>query len=106
MGQRHPLFDTLDTIIDGGMPNFLRLYVNPHVTQTCFCLSCYAREIRLDEAPAAPEFQSFLANSFDEALSGAIKLARYCADLLGAPKAGLVIDAQDRMGPLASVALE
>jgi acetylornithine/succinyldiaminopimelate/putrescine aminotransferase len=105
MSNRHPLLDTLDTIIDGQIPNLLRLYVNPHVAQACFCLSRYARELWHNEAAVAPEFQSFLANSFDEALSGAIKLARYCADLAHGPKAGLILDARQRIGPLVSAAV-
>jgi acetylornithine/succinyldiaminopimelate/putrescine aminotransferase len=47
-----------------------------------------------------------LANSFDEALSGAIKLARYSADIEGRPKTGLVLDPEGRIGPSVSVAID
>ena len=50
----------------------------------------------------AEDYQSFLANGFDEALSGAIKLARYSASLTGRPTTGLVFDPADRLGPFAS----
>jgi acetylornithine/succinyldiaminopimelate/putrescine aminotransferase len=104
MGQRHPLFDTWDRMLDGELPNFLRLYLNPHVAGVCLALGRYVQDTwHRPEAPP-PESQTFLANGFDEALSGAIKLARFCADLDGRPRAGLVIDCDDRLGPLASIA--
>src|SRR5262249_3591484 len=46
---------------------------------------------------------SFLANSFDEALSGAIKLARFLANLQGRSPAGLVIDRAGRLNLFAGV---
>jgi len=82
----------------------LRLYLNPYVAQTCLCLDRYVRATW--PAEAAPAYQSFLANSFDEALSGAIKLSRYCADIAGWPKKGLVVDPDGRLGPLASMAVD
>jgi acetylornithine/succinyldiaminopimelate/putrescine aminotransferase len=51
------------------------------------------------------ECPSFLTNSFDEALSGAIKLARYSANRDRRPPTGLVIDPAGRLGPFASVTL-
>jgi acetylornithine/succinyldiaminopimelate/putrescine aminotransferase len=104
MSISHPLFDTWDELLREQTPNFLRLYLNPFVAQTCLCLSRYVEETW--GAAASPGHQSFLANSFDEALSGAIKLARFSADLEGRPKTGMVIDHEGRLGPLASVALE
>jgi len=76
-----------------------RLYRNPYVAQTCLCLESYNQEAwhAQDES-----YQTFLANSFDEALSGAIKLARYCASVAGKPTTGLVFDPTDRLGPFAS----
>jgi hypothetical protein len=44
-----------------------------------------------------------LANSFDEALSGAIKLARYVCNLQNRSPRGLVIDAEGRLGYFASM---
>src|SRR5262249_15600444 len=38
------------------------------------------------------DYQSFLANSLEEAVSGAIKLARYDRSLAGQPSTGLVLD--------------
>jgi acetylornithine/succinyldiaminopimelate/putrescine aminotransferase len=106
MSNRHPLFQTWDQIIREQIPNFLRLYLNPYVAQTCLCLSRYVQETWHPGTSPPPPFQSFLANSFDEALSGAIKLARFSADAEGRPKAGLVIDPAGRLGPCASVAVD
>src|SRR5262249_26045560 len=104
MSISHPLFDTWDELLREQTPNFLRLYLTPFVAQTCLCLSRYVEETWSAGVPT--EHQSFLANSFDEALSGAIKLARFSADVEGRPKTGMVIDPDGRLGPLASVALE
>ncbi len=93
---------TVDQMLREQLPNLFRLYLNPYVAQTCFCLSRYAQASRLSLAKNAEEYQSFLANSFDEALSGAIKLARYCCSVAGKSTAGLVIDPEDRLGPFAS----
>jgi acetylornithine/succinyldiaminopimelate/putrescine aminotransferase len=100
MTTRHLLYDTLDQMTGEQLPNFLRLYLNPFVVQTCLSLSRYVQEAWHVGEAGAPEYQSFLANSFDEALSGAIKLARYDADATGRPKAGLVCDPEGRVGPL------
>ena len=85
------------------VPNFFRLFLNPYVVQTCFCLARYVQTTWPEADPADDGHPSFLANSFDEALSGAIKLARYCANLEGQPAAGLVLDPGSRLGPFASV---
>ena len=71
----------------------------PFVAQTCLCLSRYVQETWFKQDSPKPSFQSFLANSFDEAVSGAIKLARYAADIRGKSLAGLVIDCENRLGP-------
>jgi acetylornithine/succinyldiaminopimelate/putrescine aminotransferase len=106
MSTGHPLFDTWDQIIQEQLPNFLRLYVNPFVARTCLALNRYVQDAwHRDERPR-PRYPSFLANSFDEALSGAIKLARYAAALERRPKTGLVIDGGGRLGPLSAVRLE
>jgi acetylornithine/succinyldiaminopimelate/putrescine aminotransferase len=110
MDSQHAVFDTWDQLVGEQIPNFLRLYLNPFVVQTCLALNRYVQETWFaGESPGLTRrlasYQSFLANSFDEALSGAIKLARYSADLEGRPKAGLVFDPEDRLGPLASVSL-
>jgi acetylornithine/succinyldiaminopimelate/putrescine aminotransferase len=101
----HPLFDTWDEMIQEQIPNFLRLYLNPFVVQTCLGLSAYVQDTWHGGAAPRPRYQSFLANSFDEALSGAIKLARYAADVANRPKAGLAFDPDGRLGPLVSVTL-
>src|SRR5262249_8314247 len=80
-----------------------RLYLNPYVTQTCFCLDRYVRTTW--PRAEAGDWRSFLANGFDEALSGAIKLARYDAALTGRPATGLVLDPGDRLGPFAAAAV-
>jgi acetylornithine/succinyldiaminopimelate/putrescine aminotransferase len=99
METRHPLMDTMDQILRERTPNLLRLHVNPHVAQTCLCLSRY---VRTTWQVGAGEWQSFLANCFDEALSGAIKLARYGASVAGKSTAVIVFDPTDRLGPFAS----
>jgi acetylornithine/succinyldiaminopimelate/putrescine aminotransferase len=108
---RHPLADTYEQILREQLPNLLRLYLNPYVAQTCFCLARYVQETwsevgssRLASAEAG-DFQTFLANGFDEALSGAIKLARYSASVAGRPTAGLIFDPADRLGPYAGMAV-
>ena len=66
--------ETCEQIVREQLPNLFRLYLNPYVAQTCFCLDRYVHSAW----PKTEEtFQTFLANGFDEALSGAIKLARY-----------------------------
>jgi acetylornithine/succinyldiaminopimelate/putrescine aminotransferase len=105
MDSRHAIFDTWNQLVQEQIPNFLRLYMNPSVAQTCLSLSLYVQETWFAGKLPRPAYQSFLANSFDEAISGAIKLARYSADVEGRPKTGLVFDPKDRLGPVASVAL-
>jgi acetylornithine/succinyldiaminopimelate/putrescine aminotransferase len=104
MEQRHPLMDSFDQILEEQLPNLFRLYLNPYVTQTCFCLNRYVRTTWAGPNIDSGDYQSFLANGFDEALSGAIKLARYCASMARKPTTGLVLDPSDRLGPFASAA--
>jgi acetylornithine/succinyldiaminopimelate/putrescine aminotransferase len=87
------------------IPNFLRLYLNPYVAQTCFCLGRYVEDTWHTKSFSNAEFQSFLANSFDEALSGAIKLARYTSNLQRRSPHGLILDPAGRLGPFASLKL-
>jgi acetylornithine/succinyldiaminopimelate/putrescine aminotransferase len=103
MRPRHPFAETCEQLQRQQLPNLLRLYLNPYVTQTCFCLTRYVQSTW--EAREAGEYQTFLANGFDEALGGAIKLARYAASMDGRPTTGLVLDPADRLGPFAGVAL-
>lgn len=58
------------------IPNLLRLYLNPWVTQTCLSLNEMVHSL-WPAAEVRGQYLSFLANSGEEALSGAIKLARY-----------------------------
>lgn len=98
MEPRHPLLDTVSDMLRRQTPNLLRLYHNPAVVETCYVLSRY---VRTTWGQTQGDWQSFLANCFDEALSGAIKLARYSASVAGKPAAGLVVDPTDRLGPFA-----
>jgi acetylornithine/succinyldiaminopimelate/putrescine aminotransferase len=104
MQARHPLLDTCEQVLREQLPNFLRLYLSPHVTQACYCLTRYVQTTWSGQ-PGGGEYQTFLANGFDEALSGAIKLARYCASVAGRPTTGLVLDSNDRLGPFAAARL-
>jgi acetylornithine/succinyldiaminopimelate/putrescine aminotransferase len=97
---------TCDQIIRAKIPNFFRLYLNPFVVQACFCLSKYVQSIWPENVSDNGGYQTFLANAFDEALSGAIKLARYWANSQGRSAAGLVIDPTGRLGPFASITIE
>jgi acetylornithine/succinyldiaminopimelate/putrescine aminotransferase len=92
------LTDTIRLMLRNQLPNLFRLYLNPYVAQACLCLSRYVGAT-WSGASKEEEYQTFLANSFDEALGGAIKLARYCARLGGRPATGVVIDVDDRLGP-------
>src|SRR5262249_55714412 len=68
--------------------------------------SKYVQTTWLGPATRQTQHQSFLANSFDEALSGAIKLARYSGNLGHRSPSGLVIDGAGRLGPFASAAVQ
>lgn len=98
MEARHPFIETCDQVVRQELPNLFRLYLNPYVAQTCLCLERYVQTTWGTTDP----YQTFLANGFDEALSGAIKLARYHASLAGKSTTGLIIDADNRLGPFAS----
>ncbi len=102
---RPSLAETFGEMVRGQLPNFFRLYLNPFVVQTCYCLSRYV-ETTWPARPAPGARPSFLANSFDEALAGAIKLARFSGTVEGRSPAGLVLDPGARLGPFASVTLE
>jgi acetylornithine/succinyldiaminopimelate/putrescine aminotransferase len=102
MEARSLLAETYEQILREQTPNLFRLFLNPYVVQTCFCLERYVQDA---SSQRSEPFQTFLANSFDEALSGAIKLARYCASMSGKPTTGLVIDLDDRLGPFASASV-
>ncbi|MGC3967872.1 MAG: aminotransferase class III-fold pyridoxal phosphate-dependent enzyme [Pirellulales bacterium] len=66
-----------------------RPYLNPAVAQACYCLGEAVCE--LWPSAVGPQ-QVFLANSYDEALSGAVKLARYDRSKLGLSTAGVLHD--------------
>ena len=95
MQARHSVLTSCEQMVHEGLPNLLRLYLNPYVAQVCYCLNHYVRSTW----STADDYQTFLANSFDEALSGAIKLARYDRASAGLPVTGLIVDPSDRLGP-------
>jgi acetylornithine/succinyldiaminopimelate/putrescine aminotransferase len=105
MDPHPPIAETCSRIIAEKVPNFFRLYLNPFVVQTCLCLSKYVQSTWPENTSGETGWQTFLANAFDEALSGAIKLARYCANLQGCSTAGLILDPGGRLGPFASVSV-
>ncbi len=104
MNECHAIAETAGLIVREQRPNLLRLYLNPYVAQTCLCLDRYVQTTWRRPAHAGA-YPSFLANSFDEAVSGAIKLARYAASSEGRPTRGLVLDPAGRLGPYAEVAV-
>lgn len=95
--------DTLEEMIREREPNLLRLYLNPHVAQAAYCLDRYVRTTW----PGSPDedCQSFLANSLDEAIGGAIKLVRYNRPPAGSERIGLVLDLADRLVGFADLTL-
>ena len=86
---------TCDRMIREQIPNLLRLYANPYVAQACYCLTRLVVEA-FHGLVEADDYQVFLANSGEEALSGAIKLARYSANVEGRPATGLLLDEEGR----------
>jgi acetylornithine/succinyldiaminopimelate/putrescine aminotransferase len=98
----HPLIESCEQILRERVPNFLRLYLNPYVTQTCLCLERYVQTTWVTQRD---HYQTFLANGFDEALSGAIKLARFCTRWAGRPTTGVIFDPDGRLGPYAAAQL-
>jgi acetylornithine/succinyldiaminopimelate/putrescine aminotransferase len=101
--QPSPL-ETCEQVLREQEPNFFRLYLNPHVAQACFCLDRYV-STTWTRPPASSrqtpssvqDCQSFLANGLEEALSGALKLARYNRHKTGRRSLGLVLDPADRL---------
>ncbi len=89
-------------MIDSKTPNLLRLYLNPHVAQACLLLSETTRRIW---PGAEADQQVFLANSRDEALSGAVKLARYSRNADGLASAGLILDERGELSHFARTEL-
>ncbi len=70
------LHTTFAELIEHQIPNFFRLYANPWVAKTCLALSEYAHH-GWHRGLRNAEHCVFLTNSGEEALSGAIKLARF-----------------------------
>jgi acetylornithine/succinyldiaminopimelate/putrescine aminotransferase len=79
--------------------------LNPYLAQTCFCLDRYLQTTWPQPEDVREPYQSFLANSFDEALSGAIKLARYTCNLAKRSPRGLVLDPAGRLGHFAKATI-
>ncbi|MHB1556105.1 MAG: aminotransferase class III-fold pyridoxal phosphate-dependent enzyme [Isosphaeraceae bacterium] len=99
-----PLAETIESILHEQEPNFLRLYLNPHVAQVCLCLDRYARSTWAD-GPDGEDYQSFLANSRDEATSGALKLLRCNRARPDVRSTALILDPSDRLTGFASAEL-
>jgi acetylornithine/succinyldiaminopimelate/putrescine aminotransferase len=104
--------ETLESILREQEPNFLRLYLNPYVAQTCFCLDRYVRTTWADPSPRASGragttevCQSFLANGLEEALGGAIKLLRYNRRTTGTRRICVILDPADRLAGFADMEL-
>ncbi len=96
--------ETLAQILREREPNFLRLYLNPHVAQVCVCLDRYVRTTWAAPSTRAPGraaetevCQSFLANGLEEALGGAIKLVRYSRGATGIRRVCVILDPDDRL---------
>src|SRR5262245_1109805 len=98
-----PLAETIESILREREPNFLRLYLNPHVAQACLCLDRYARTTWAGGRDE--DFQSFLANGIEEAISGALKLLRCNRMPAHARPTGLILDPADRLAGFVSADL-
>jgi acetylornithine/succinyldiaminopimelate/putrescine aminotransferase len=98
-----PLAETIESILHEREPNFLRLYLNPHVAQACLCLDRYARTTWAGGCDE--DFQSFLANGVEEAISGALKLLRCNRGPTDARPTGLILDPADRLAGFVSAEL-
>ena len=111
MNQSPSPIETLEQMLREEEPNLLRLYLNPRVAQACFCLDRYVRTTWpatasvQNRATDAEDCQSFLANGFEEALGGAIKLVRYSRGKIQGRRVGLVFDPNDRLAGFADVEL-
>ena len=99
------LTNTIRQMLDGQIPNLLRLYLNPYVTQASYCLTQYIETIWPSQSELEKR-QIFLSNSLEEALSGAVKLARYDANAIGRSPAGLVIDQNVRLTHFCSTSVD
>lgn len=99
------LRSTCAEMIERRVPNLFRLYLNPYVAQACYCLTGLVEEAWRDVAESDP-YQAFLANSMEEALSGAVKLARYTNNAQGRSPRGLAIDTADRLRHFAATPIE
>ncbi len=99
-----PLAETIESILHEQEPNFLRLYLNPHVAQVGLCLDRYARSTWADGRDGE-DYQSFLANGIEEAISGALKLLRCNRARPDARSTALVLDPADRLAGFASTEL-
>src|SRR5215831_14326636 len=87
--------DTCRRIVRDRIPNLLRLYLNPYVAQTCYCLTHQIEAAW--PTSSAKNHQVFIANSMEEALNGAIKLARYSSAVSGRPPDGVLWDQDGRL---------
>src|SRR5262245_50824227 len=101
MQARPSIADTCSRIVQEQLPNLFRLYLNPYVGPASFWPG---KDVQGPWGREEP-FQTFPRNGFDEALSGAIKLARYSASSDGRPTTGLVLDGAGRLGPFASASV-
>jgi acetylornithine/succinyldiaminopimelate/putrescine aminotransferase len=99
------LAETCALIIEEKVPNFFRLWLNPFLAQVCYCLSRLVQARWKRDLPADAGLQSFLATSFDEALSGAVKLARYHCNRNHRPPLGLILDPEDKLRYFADITL-
>ena len=101
MNTSPPLAETIESILQEREPNFLRLYLNPHVAEVCLCLDRYARTTW--PGGDDEDFQSFLANGVEEAIASAPSSsfdAIACPPMPG--RLGLILDPADLRSPASS----
>ena len=97
--------DAFGQMLDKKLPNLFRLHLNPIVAQACLCLSRIASASGDGERSDGETYQIFLANGHDEALSGAIKLARYIQNLRRREVKVLIRGPRNRIAHFASTLL-
>jgi acetylornithine/succinyldiaminopimelate/putrescine aminotransferase len=96
-----PLEACIRRMTSQSIPNLLRLHLSPHVAQACYLLDRLAAQWRVpsdrsDRRTHAAAGQVFLANSGEEALSGALKLARSLASRFSDGRDALILDPTGR----------
>jgi acetylornithine/succinyldiaminopimelate/putrescine aminotransferase len=91
------LGETIRDLLVRQTPNLFRLYLNSHAAGACVLLT---QAVARTWGETADDWRVYLANGGDDALSGAIKLARYANGAEGRSFGGLLLDPHRRLASL------